>query len=77
MAHLVLHTYYNIFSKTELTLKQRLAQPSTLSDISGISELSGISVDGDTVTVGDVNGTTSLAIRVTPLTLTKKASVRM
>jgi carbon-monoxide dehydrogenase medium subunit len=34
------------------TLKQRLARPSDLIDISGIGELSGITVDGDTVTVG-------------------------
>jgi carbon-monoxide dehydrogenase medium subunit len=44
------------------TLKQRLARPSDLIDISQISELSGISVEGDTVTVGattthaEVNG---------------------
>lgn len=34
------------------TLKQRLARPSDLIDISQIGELSGISVDGDTVTIG-------------------------
>ena len=34
------------------TLKQRLARPSDLIDISQISELSGISVDGDTATIG-------------------------
>ena len=34
------------------TLKQRLARPSDLIDISQIGELSGISVDGDTVIVG-------------------------
>jgi carbon-monoxide dehydrogenase medium subunit len=37
------------------TLKQRLARPSDLIDISQIGELSGISVDGDTVTVGATN----------------------
>lgn len=34
------------------TLKQRLARPSDLIDISAISELSGITVSGDTVTIG-------------------------
>lgn len=34
------------------TLKQRLAQPSDLVDLSGIGDLKGISVSGDTVTIG-------------------------
>ncbi|HZD26834.1 MAG TPA: xanthine dehydrogenase family protein subunit M, partial [Alphaproteobacteria bacterium] len=34
------------------TLKQRLAQPSDLVDLSGVSELKGISAGGDAVTVG-------------------------
>ncbi len=34
------------------TLKQRLAAPSDVVDLSGIAELTGISVSGDTVTVG-------------------------
>lgn len=34
------------------TLKQRLANPSDVIDISGIADLSGISVDGGTVTIG-------------------------
>jgi|TARA_B110000438_G_scaffold297056_1_gene342802 carbon-monoxide dehydrogenase medium subunit len=34
------------------TLKQRLAQPSDLIDLSGIDSLSGISVEGGTVTIG-------------------------
>ena len=34
------------------TLKQRLAQPSDVVDLSGISGLAGISVEGDTVVVG-------------------------
>jgi carbon-monoxide dehydrogenase medium subunit len=34
------------------TLKQRLAQPSDLIDLSGIAELKGIKVDGKTVTIG-------------------------
>ena len=34
------------------TLKQRLAAPSDLVDLSGIAELTGISVSGDTVTIG-------------------------
>jgi carbon-monoxide dehydrogenase medium subunit len=34
------------------TLKQRLAQPSDLIDLSGVSELKGIKVDGKTVTIG-------------------------
>lgn len=34
------------------TLKQRLAQPSDLIDLSGIESLSGISVEGGTVTIG-------------------------
>ncbi len=34
------------------TLKQRLAQPSDLVDLSGVAELSGIKVDGKTVTIG-------------------------
>ncbi len=33
-------------------LKMRLAQPSTVIDLSGIGELSGITLDGDTVVVG-------------------------
>ena len=48
------------------TLKQRLARPSDLIDISQIGELSGISVEGDTVTVGattthaEVNGSSAV-----------------
>ena len=48
------------------TLKQRLARPSDLIDISQIGELSGISVEGDTVTVGattthaEVNGSNAV-----------------
>lgn len=34
------------------TLKQRLAQPSDLIDLSGVAELSGIKVEGKTVTIG-------------------------
>lgn len=34
------------------TLKQRLAQPSDLIDLSGVAELQGIKVDGKTVTIG-------------------------
>ncbi len=34
------------------TMKQRLASPSDLVDISGIAELQGISVDGGTVSIG-------------------------
>lgn len=34
------------------TMKQRLAAPSDLIDLSGVSELRGIAVDGDSVTVG-------------------------
>lgn len=34
------------------TLKQRLAAPSDIIDLSGIADLQGISVSGDTVTVG-------------------------
>lgn len=34
------------------TLKQRLAQPSDLVDLSGCADLVGIKVDGDTVTIG-------------------------
>lgn len=34
------------------TMKQRLASPSDLIDISGIEELRGITVDGDTITIG-------------------------
>lgn len=34
------------------TLKQRLAQPSDLIDLSGIAELRGIAVSGDTVAIG-------------------------
>ncbi|MEO8559435.1 MAG: xanthine dehydrogenase family protein subunit M [Rhodospirillales bacterium] len=34
------------------TLKQRLAQPSDLIDLSGVAELRGIKVDGKTVTIG-------------------------
>lgn len=34
------------------TLKQRLAQPSDVVDLSGIAELKGIKVDGKTVTIG-------------------------
>src|SRR6185369_10379852 len=34
------------------TLKQRLAQPSDLIDLSGVAELKGIKVDGKTVTIG-------------------------
>jgi carbon-monoxide dehydrogenase medium subunit len=34
------------------TLKQRLAQPSDLIDLSGVGELTGIKVDGKTVTIG-------------------------
>jgi len=34
------------------TLKQRLAQPSTLIDLNGLDDLRGITVSGDTVTVG-------------------------
>lgn len=34
------------------TLKQRLASPSDMIDLSGVSELKGISVDGGTVTIG-------------------------
>ncbi len=34
------------------TMKQRLASPSDLVDLSGIAELKGISVDGDTLVVG-------------------------
>ncbi len=34
------------------TLKQRLAQPSDLVDLSGVAELKGIKVDGKTVTIG-------------------------
>ena len=34
------------------TMKQRLAAPSDVIDISGLSELQGISVTGDTVTIG-------------------------
>ncbi|MEQ9333554.1 xanthine dehydrogenase family protein subunit M [Thalassobaculum sp.] len=34
------------------TLKQRLAQPSDVVDLSGVKELSGISVAGGTVTIG-------------------------
>ena len=34
------------------TLKQRLAAPSDVVDLSGIAELTGISVSGDTVTIG-------------------------
>ena len=34
------------------TLKQRLAQPSDLVDLSGVKELAGIKVDGKTVTIG-------------------------
>lgn len=36
------------------TLKQRLAQPSDLVDLSEVSGLAGISVDGDTVTIGSM-----------------------
>jgi carbon-monoxide dehydrogenase medium subunit len=34
------------------TLKQRLASPDTIVDLSGIADLSGISVSGNTVTIG-------------------------
>lgn len=34
------------------TLKQRLAQPSDLVDLSGVAELKGIKVEGKTVTIG-------------------------
>lgn len=34
------------------TMKQRLAAPSDLVDVSGVEEMRGISVDGDTVTIG-------------------------
>lgn len=34
------------------TLKQRLAQPSTLIDLNGVDDLRGITVTGDTVTIG-------------------------
>lgn len=34
------------------TMKQRLAAPSDLIDISGIEEMKGVTVDGDTVTIG-------------------------
>ena len=34
------------------TLKQRLAQPSTVIDLGGLAELRGITVSGDTVTIG-------------------------
>lgn len=34
------------------TMKQRLAAPSDLVDVSGVAEMRGISVDGDTVTIG-------------------------
>ena len=34
------------------TMKQRLAAPSDLIDLSGVSELRGITVDGDSITVG-------------------------
>lgn len=34
------------------TLKARLAQPSTLVDLSGLDDLKGVTVDGDSVTIG-------------------------
>jgi carbon-monoxide dehydrogenase medium subunit len=36
------------------TLKQRLAQPSDLVDLSGISDLIGVSAEGDSVTIGSM-----------------------
>jgi carbon-monoxide dehydrogenase medium subunit len=46
------------------TMKQRLAAPSDVIDISGIAELKGIAVDGDTVTIGAAS--THAAVHAAP-----------
>ena len=43
------------------TLKQRLASPSDLVDLSGIAELKGITVTGDTITIGAMTNHATVA----------------
>ncbi len=51
------------------TLKNRLASPSDLVDLTGIAELSGISVSGGTVSIGAITnalGTEKINMPATP-----------